>query len=110
MTPPPGITPLFTPTPTPAGNQVVVVYPNPVTGPSVNVLPPFYSGPADVQVEVFTLAFRKVLVKTFLNVHSGTALTLPLIDSWGHPLADGLYYVVVTLDGKHSTAKLLVLR
>lgn len=103
-------TPSSTPSSTPSGNSVVVLYPNPVTGPAVNVLAPAYSGSQDVRVEIFTLSFRKVLDETFPKVTSGTALNVPLTDSFGHPLADGLYYVVVTVNGGHSTAKLLVLR
>jgi len=103
--------PTSTPTssPTPAGNTTVVVYPNPPTGNSVNVLPQDYSGDADVRIEIFTLSFRKVFDKTYKDVASGTAINIPLTDSFGHPLADGLYYVVVTVNGKHSTAKLLIL-
>ncbi len=87
-----------------------MIYPNPVTGPSVNVLPPAYSGSQNVRVEIFTLSFRKVLDETFPNVPSGTSVKITLDDQWGHLLADGLYYVVVTVNGKHSTGKLLVLR
>ncbi len=88
----------------------MVVYPNPVTGSNANVLPPTYSGTADVRAEIFTIAFRKVLDETFSNLPAGTAVTLTLDDQWGHPLANGLYYVVITVNGKHSVAKLLVLR
>ena len=102
------VPPSFTPTSTPSSN-VVVVYPNPVTGGSVNVVPPAYSGSQDVRVEIFTLAFRRVVDQTFKDVPSGTALSVTLKDNWGKPLADGLYYVVVTVNGKHSIAKLLVL-
>jgi hypothetical protein len=99
-----------TPTPTPLGNKGLVIYPNPVTGPSVNLLPPAYVGSQNVRVEIFTLSFRKVLDKTFPNVPSGTPINLPLADSFGHPLANGLYYAVVTVGGEHSIGKLLVLK
>lgn len=102
--------PTPTATPAPAGKGGVAVYPNPVTGPAVNILPQAYGGTQDVRVEIFTLAFRKVLDETFLSIPSGTSVRVTLDDQWGHPLADGLYYVVVTVNGKHSTAKLLVLR
>lgn len=99
----------MTPTSTPAGNSQVVVYPNPVTGGSVNILPPAYSGAQDVRIEIFTLSFRRVLNETFPQVPEGTAVKVNLTDQWGHPLADGLYYVVVTVDGEHSVGKLLIL-
>ena len=87
-----------------------MVYPNPATGNSVSVLPPAYSGSQGVQAEIFTLSFRKVLDETFAAVPAGTAVSIILDDRWGHPLANGLYYVVVTVGGRHSTAKLLILR
>jgi hypothetical protein len=33
-----------------------------------------------------------------------------LKDNWGKPLADGLYYLVVLVDGGRSIGKLMVLR
>jgi hypothetical protein len=102
--------PTSTATSTPAGNGKVVVYPNPVAGETVNVLPPAHSGMQDVRVEIFTLAFRRVLDESFASVPPGVAVTVELKDNWGQPLADGLYYVVVTLDGKRSITKLLILR
>jgi len=101
--------PTHTPTSTSSGNTVVV-YPNPVTGGSVNVLPPAYMGSQDVRVEIFTLAFRQVVDETFPAVPGGKAVTIELKDRWGRPLADGLYYVVVTVNGRHSTGRLLILR
>lgn len=103
------VPPTFTATATPPGNTVVV-YPNPVTGPTVNVLPPAYGGSRDVRVEIFTTSFRKAVDQTFRDLPSGTAVSVELKDRWGRPLADGIYYVVVTVDGRRSTAKLLILR
>ena len=97
-------------TPTPSGNKGVVIYPNPVTGPTVNVLPPAYTGVSTVEVEIFTTAFRKVREETFPNVPPGLAVTVQLTDKWGTPLANGLYYVMVIVDGHRSFGKLLVLR
>jgi beta-glucanase (GH16 family) len=97
-----------TSTPTPC--KGVVIYPNPVTGPSVNVLPKAYSGVSNVEVEIFTISFRKVQEETFPNVPPGVAVTLQLTDKWGTPLANGLYYLVVIADGQRSSAKLLILR
>ncbi|HTC21129.1 MAG TPA: hypothetical protein VK859_09795, partial [bacterium] len=99
-----------TPTATLPGNPVVVVYPNPVTGPTVNVLPPAYTGTADVRIEIFTLGFRKVQDHIYSNIPDGTPVVVELVDRFGTPLANGLYYVVVTVDGHRSIAKLLILR
>ncbi len=88
----------------------MVLFPNPVTGPTVNLLPPAYPGTGEVRVEIFTIAFRKVLDKPFPDLPAGTAVTIPLNDSWGDPLANGLYYIVVDVGAEHSVGKLLILR
>jgi hypothetical protein len=88
----------------------VGIYPNPVSGPTVQVLPPPYTGAANVRVEIFTLAFRKAQDTTFDSVPSGTAVSVSLTGRDGKPLANGIYYVVVTVNGQRSTGKLLVIR
>lgn len=105
-----GFTLTATPTASPKGNNGVAVYPNPATGPAVSVLPPAYSGVSDVQVEIFTLAFRMVQDETFHSVPSGMPVTVELTDKSGAPLANGLYYIVVTVDGHRSVGKLLLIR
>jgi hypothetical protein len=97
------------PTATPSGNKSVVIYPNPVTGSSVNVLPPAYSGVANVQVEIFTIAFRLVQNETFYNIQGGTPVRVELTDKKGIAFADGIYYLVVTVNGHRSIGKLLIL-
>ena len=76
----------------------------------MNVLPPAHLGVSTVEVEVFTTAFRKVKEDIFPNVPSGVAVTVKLSNKWGTPLANGLYYLVVIVDGQRSIAKLLILR
>ena len=102
-------TPTTTPVPTPLIGKVGI-YPNPVTGPTVQVLPPLYNGISKVRVEVFTLAFRKVQDTTYPSLPSGTAVTLNLTGKDGNPLANGIYYVVVTTDYGRAIGKMLVLR
>jgi hypothetical protein len=102
--------PTPTATSTPVGNTGVVIYPNPAKGDTVNLLPPAHSGMEDVRVEIFTSGFRKVQDEVVPSVPPGVAVTVELKDRWGRPLADGLYYIEVTVNGKHYFAKLLVLR
>lgn len=64
---------------------------------------------SDVTVEIFTVAFRKVLEETFDNVQPGSPIPLELKSRWGTPLANGLYYVVVTAGGHTYVIKLLVI-
>ncbi len=56
------------------------------------------------------MAFKRVAEKTFLNVPRGITVTLDMIDSWGEPLANGLYYVVVETKKGKATAKLMIQR
>ncbi len=102
-------TPSITPAPT-AVPGVIEIYPNPGTGPTVQILPPPYLGLSNVRVEVYTLAFRKVKDETFDSIPSGTAITLTLTGRGGNNLANGIYYVTVTVNGKRTIGKLLVLR
>ena len=102
------ITPTFTQTPIP--QKILILYPNPVTGPTVNVLPPSYTGISTVRVEIFTVNYRMVVDETFYSVPSGTSVTVNLTSKWGTTLANGLYYVVVDTKGGKSIGKLLVLR
>jgi len=76
----------------------------------VSILPSPYSGTSDIRVEIFTTAFRKVRDTTFPSVPSGVAVQVNLTDGWGRPLASGIYYVVVIVDGQRSIGKLLILR
>ena len=50
---------------------------------------------ADVRVELFTTAFRKVKDQSFPQQPAGVDAAIDLKDDWGTPLASGLYYVVV---------------
>jgi len=61
-------------------------------------------------VKIFTVAFRLVQVRTYLDIPSGTPVPLELTDRWGRPLASGLYYVVVTTNAGQSIGKLLIQR
>jgi hypothetical protein len=88
----------------------VGIYPNPAPGPTVNILPPAYTGTANIRVEVFTLAFRKVQDNDYPDWPSGMVIRLNLTGRKGNELANGVYYVVVTVNGQRSIGKLLVLR
>ena len=99
----------MTPVPSVAPGTVGI-YPNPATGPIVHILPAPYLGFSNVRVEIFTVNFRKVQDRTFYAVPAGTELAVNLTDREGRPLANGLYYVVVTTNSGRVIGKLLVLR
>jgi len=61
-------------------------------------------------LQVFTTAFRKVNGFEVAQALPGVDLTLAIVDKWGVPLANGLYYVVLTVDGKRTIDKLLIAR
>jgi rhamnogalacturonan endolyase len=98
-------------TSTPSATSIVVLFPNPVTGPGPVTLNLHLSTAGRVQISVFTTAFRRVNEITLSNVPAGTTdVALPLTDREGTPLADGLYYVVVTTPQGRFVVKLMILR
>lgn len=96
-----------------------VLYPNPSTiNNSVNLHLPDLSGATDLNVKVFTVAYRKVTEKTYTQVQPGIDPAISLTDQTGRTLGNGLYYVDATYwNGPagsganlvHWTGKLLVL-
>lgn len=106
------LTPTASITSTPPASGGLVVFPNPASGPGPVTLRLTLSNPADqVEIAVYTLAFRRVDNLTLRDVPSGTTdVALPLTDEWGHPLADGLYYIVARTPQGRFTTRLLVLR
>ena len=94
---------------TPQSNSTPEVFPNPSSGEPVSVLPPSYVGNQDVKIQLFTTAFRKVKETIDRSVPYGP-LKFELMDDWDHPLASGLYYVVIEVGNHRSVMKLLLLR
>ncbi len=126
-TPTNSVTPTSTWTPTPSAtpiNNKPVIYPNPSDGTQpVTVQVALAQATDTVQLQVFTLAFRSVqdITVTSLspNVTASTVtgvsaktwkIQIPASDKWGSPLASGLYYVVITANGKKTIGKMLILR
>lgn len=95
---------------TPSSKGTPVVYPNPISGPGPVYLKVPLVSTGDVEVTIYTPAFRKVNYLEFRNVQPGSSVQIPLENQWGDPLADGLYYLRVTASGKSWIVKLLVLR
>ncbi|HVZ79369.1 MAG TPA: glycoside hydrolase family 9 protein [bacterium] len=97
------------PTATPTWSKPVV-YPNPSDGTQpIQVAVPL-NAPTDVQVRVFTTAFRLVAEKNIHNMTPGSLVKLDPMDQWGSPLASGLYYVVVKTPTGKTVGKILILR
>ncbi len=119
LTPSPTFTPTASPSlePSPSGTPTVIVpakpvlYPNPVKGGTSAELQVTLLSAANVRVQIFTLSFRKVFDQTYSNLSAGVDdLPVSLVHSEGHPLANGLYYVVVTVNGQRTLLKLLILK
>jgi outer membrane protein assembly factor BamB len=88
-----------------------VIFPNPAGGQEpVYVQMPDYAGAMDVDLEVYTMAFRKIRDDHFSQVPGSADLPLSLLDKQGIPIANGLYYVKVKTRMGHWNSKLLVLR
>jgi hypothetical protein len=68
------------------------------------------SGTVSVKISIYTLAFRKVREESLGGVTASSGIVLNLVDQWGNPLANGLYYVVIEAEGNRWTEKLMVLR
>jgi hypothetical protein len=65
-----------------------------------------------VTLDVFTVAFRKIAEQTY-PVSLYTTLTWDAQDNWGKPVASGLYYLRVQVNGPQPVTKIfkvLVLR
>lgn len=87
-----------------------IPFPNPATGPTVTISFNLRSSSPWVRVEIFTTAFRKVNEVDLSNVPAGARfVTIPLTDSHGAPLANGIYYVVVVNQQGRAIGKLLIL-
>lgn len=88
--------------------------PNPVVGPGpVNVYFRLLSTSRDVRLVVMTTANRKVIdvIKHGPFVPRDQSVKLDLIDDWGNPLANGLFYFYVMADGStRMTGKFVVMR
>jgi hypothetical protein len=110
-TPVPTETPTATITVVPV-TTTVVVYPNPSDGSQpVSWTAPGRVDGSDINVQIFTTAFRLVQQIEVGKTSLGAKLEpIKLEDKTGKPLASGLYYVVVTVDSKKSIGKLLILR
>ena len=95
---------------------VPIVFPNPVTGggDQVQVAVPLGRDSEWLKVEVFTVAYRKVLERDLGPSRAGTRQStwhpLDLKMEGGRPLANGVYYLRVTTEGGSATGKFLVLR
>jgi hypothetical protein len=85
------------------------VYPNPVTGGTVQIQVPLTRA-SSVTIKIFTLAMREVQIHTESMLPIGVDVTLPLVDKYGYGLANGLYYFVIEANGQRWINKVLVLR
>jgi len=100
----------FSATSTPAPEKIVV-YPNPANG-AGSVRTVFnLGGSGDVKFQIFTTAFRKIQEVDLGDLQAGTqTASFELRDSWGRPLANGVYYLVFSRGSERSVGKLLILR
>jgi hypothetical protein len=114
-----GLTATPTATPSPTATAVISVpvtepipYPNPAkTNGPISVSVSFGQATGPVHLEIFTTAFRKVqdINEGLVNAGSYT-FSLNLADKDSIPLANGLYYLVVSTPNGRAIGKILVLR
>jgi hypothetical protein len=97
-------TPTNSPTPLPV-TSLCPPYPNPVKAGPLSVC--FTTaGPSRVRWKIFTTAFRKIYDRDE-GITSGGTLVWNLKDQWESPVANGLYYLRVEIDGPQPMAKIL---
>jgi len=96
----------------PGGKGSIVIYPNPAQSSALVTLQLTLPAPAEqIQVLLYTLSFRQVNEISLFNIPGGdTDISLPLFDRQGHPLANGIYYVVVRTSRERLISKLMILR
>jgi len=87
-----------------------VVFPNPVTSGTVALLPQAHSGAEDVMVCIYTAGYKLVVTKHFYQMLSGQLVQVALVDNWGQVLADGVYYLAVTVGRDRKTTTLVIAR
>jgi hypothetical protein len=108
-----------TPTRTPVAQRTVVepvetpiAYPNPLEGgETVMVSVPLGEDAESVLLQVFTTAYRKILEENLGSMPAGmNNVALTLRDSKGKPLANGVYYIVITTEKGRAIGKFVVIR
>jgi len=67
-------------------------------------------GDQDVTVCVYTSGFKLVATKRFQDVPAGQLVQMELVDDWGQRLADGVYYLAVTVGRDRKTTTLVIAR
>jgi hypothetical protein len=94
------------------GPTLPVLFPNPSDGKEAVQLQVNVKGSgATVKAQIFTTGFRKVNEVVWMNVTAGIhPLPLSITDQWGNPLANGLYYVVVSVGSDKTVLKWLVIK
>jgi hypothetical protein len=86
------------------------VFPNPVSTGTVRLLPQAYTGTQNVTVQIFTAMFKPVAKKSFPNIPAGETVSVDLVDDWGQPLGNDVYYVIVTVGNNKKTTTLVIAR
>jgi hypothetical protein len=82
-------------------------YPNPVIINDSVSIDVQATGKTTIEMDVFTVAFRKVAWNT-QYVSNTTTMTWNLRDHWNKPVADGLYYLrVKVMSGRTTVTKVL---
>ncbi|HTC19808.1 MAG TPA: NHL repeat-containing protein, partial [bacterium] len=106
LTPTPTIssTPTNSPTPVPV-TSVCPPYPNPVSGDQISFCYTV-AGPSRIRWKVYTTAFRKILDRDE-GITPGGTLVWNLKDQWEIPVANGLYYLRVEIEGNQPLSKVL---
>jgi hypothetical protein len=104
--------PTSSPTPGTAQDVDPVLYPNPVKDSNpLNISIGFAQNNSWAQIKIYTTVDRRVKNVTYSLLPAGmNNIQVELKDDWGTPLANGLYYVLVTTPDQKFIKKLLILK
>ena len=109
----PTLTVTITATPTPTFTPDIITvtvgapYPNPVGGTGYLSIPIQAPTGSTTHWTVYTTAFRKIYDQTQSIPENNLILSWNLKDTWGGPVANGVYYVRVQVMGLTSATKIL---
>lgn len=100
-------TPTFTSTPVIITVTIGAPYPNPANGTAHLSIPVQAPTDSTAHWTVYTTAFRKVYDHSQSIPGNNGILSWALVDTWGSPVANGVYYVRVQVTGLTPATKVL---
>ena len=88
-----------------------IPYPNPSSGGTIHIQFVLAAASSDVELRIFTTAFRKVLTLNLGALPAGSqTISVSLTNNQGQALANGIYYLEISDSQGRAIGKLMILR